>query len=252
MEHQNKFRIRVLSGVIFFLFLVIAGCLPPSTPTDEQEICPTTQSGTPEAKGGTPRLIVILVKEHPDYREYAYQAFDILLRVLPQVLEPSDRVVMLSMEQSDRDSALLFDSEVDYVEKPPSLEPPIAPPTVGSLPPPSAEPQGGYMESVATQDAIRYIEGTKVSATKAYFEYECKKEEWNEGNNEEWQKWNTKKQAAISKFIGEFSLAIEKNKIEGFNPSCYLPEEVEAASQYKQSDLEFKTSGSDSMDGFWQ
>jgi len=42
----------------------------------------------------------------------------------------------------------------------------------------------------------------------------------------------------------------EKNII--LNPSCYLPEEVEAASQYKQSDLEFKTSGSDSMDGFWQ
>jgi hypothetical protein len=35
------------------------------------------------------------------------------------------------------------------------------------------------------------------------------------------------------------------------NPSCDLPKEVDGASQHKQSDLEFKALGSDSMNGFW-
>ena len=35
------------------------------------------------------------------------------------------------------------------------------------------------------------------------------------------------------------------------NPSCYLPEEIEAASQNEQGKFEFKTSGSNGMDGFW-
>jgi len=221
MEHNKgkRFKIRVLTGIVLILFLIMAGCLSTPPPTEETEICPTSIGETPEPKGGTPRLIVILVKEHPDYREYAYQAFDILLRVLPQILEPSDRVIMLSMEQPNLNSALFFDDEVDFVERPPVLDPPIAPPPIGSLPPPSAEPQGGYMESVATQDANRYIEGTKISATKASFEYECAKEEWNQGNNEEWQKWNVKKQAAIVEFMNEFSIKVENNKAQGFHTS---------------------------------
>ncbi len=35
------------------------------------------------------------------------------------------------------------------------------------------------------------------------------------------------------------------------NLSCDLPKEIDAASEYKESDLDFKTSGSDSMNGFW-
>jgi hypothetical protein len=221
MQHNEgkRFKIKILAGTILALFLILSGCLRTSTTTEEIDVCPTSIGQNPEAKGGTPKLVVILVKEHPDYREYAYQAFDILLRVLPQVIEPSDRVVMLSMEQSNIDSAIFFDDEVEFVERPPVSEPPIAPPTVGSLPPPSAKPQGRYMESVATQDAIRYIEGTKVSATKAYFEYECGKVNWNRGNEEEWQKWNANKEAAILKFMNEFSARIEENKAQGFHTS---------------------------------
>ena len=35
------------------------------------------------------------------------------------------------------------------------------------------------------------------------------------------------------------------------NPSCYLPKEVEAASEYKKCDFDFKTFGSDGMNRFW-
>jgi hypothetical protein len=35
------------------------------------------------------------------------------------------------------------------------------------------------------------------------------------------------------------------------NPSCDLPKEIDATSEYKESDLDFKTSGGDSMNGFW-
>lgn len=236
-NHGKRFKIKALTGAILFLFLILAGCLSTPTPTEETKICPTSADNTPEPKGGTPRLIVILVKEHPDYKEFAYQAFDILNRVLPQILEPSDRVIMLSMEQPNRETALFFDGQVDFVEKPPVLNPPVAPPTIGSLPPPLEEPQGGYNEAVATQNTIRYIEGTKVSATKASFEYECEIEQWNQGNNEEWQKWNTKKQAAISKFMKEFSSKIEDNKAQGFHTSTsQVFEAVEIASTILNSE----------------
>jgi hypothetical protein len=33
-----------------------------------------------------------------------------------------------------------------------------------------------------------------------------------------------------------------------FNPSCYLPKEVDAASEYKKRNFDFKTFGSDGMD----
>lgn len=35
------------------------------------------------------------------------------------------------------------------------------------------------------------------------------------------------------------------------NPSCDLPKEVDGAGEHKQSDLEFKPFGSNSMNGFW-
>jgi short-subunit dehydrogenase len=35
------------------------------------------------------------------------------------------------------------------------------------------------------------------------------------------------------------------------NLSCYLPKEVEAASEHKERDFDFKTFGSDSMNRFW-
>jgi hypothetical protein len=45
---------------------------------------------------------------------------------------------------------------------------------------------------------------------------------------------------------------VEKTPALIINLSCHLPKEIEAASQYKQSDLDFKTSGGDGMNGFWQ
>ena len=35
------------------------------------------------------------------------------------------------------------------------------------------------------------------------------------------------------------------------NLSCDLPKEIDAASENEESDLDFKASGSDSMNGFW-
>jgi hypothetical protein len=37
-----------------------------------------------------------------------------------------------------------------------------------------------------------------------------------------------------------------------FNPNCHLPKEVEAASEYQQSNLDFKASGRDGMNRFGQ
>jgi hypothetical protein len=38
---------------------------------------------------------------------------------------------------------------------------------------------------------------------------------------------------------------------EVINPSCDLPKEVDGTSDDKESNFEFKTSGSDRMNGFW-
>lgn len=72
------------------------------------------------------------------------------------------------------------------------------------------------MESVATQDAIKFIEGTKVAATESAFEYECAMETWKQGNQELWQNWNNERHAAIQTFMNEFSSAVEANKVAGF------------------------------------
>ena len=117
IKKEKRFKIKVLFETTLIFFLILAGCLPTPTPSEQTRICPTTIDETPEAKVNTPKLIVILMKEHPEYRDYAYQAFDILLRVLPQVIEPGDRVIMLSTEQFNLSDAIFFDEEVDFVKR---------------------------------------------------------------------------------------------------------------------------------------
>jgi len=204
-------------AIIIFIILVVAGCTPAeSVPQVSRTDCPTYLVNTPESKGNTPKLIIILVKEDPSYRDYSYQAFDLLTDILPEVIEPGDRVIMLSTEHFTIENSVFLDAEVSFIEKPAISNSPTPPPTIGVLPSPTVTPEGDYMRAVATQNAIRYIQNTQTYATQAAFEYACAKEFWNRDNQELWEQWEAARQLAIASFMESFESGINNNKINGF------------------------------------
>lgn len=230
----NQFKIRS----VFFIFVLFVfgtlGCISSLFSAEQDRVCPTAVSESQEARKDGNKLIVVLIKEHPNYKDYAFQAFEILSRVLPQVLEPSDRVILMSMEETKLSDAVFFDDDVDFVEKPAIADPPIEPLPLGEivLPTPTALPQGGYMESVATNDAEKYIQGTQAAATQAFFEYGCEKEKWEQESQDSWHEWDEEKKEVISEFMGEFSAAVETNKNQGFTKeTSQMFEAVQLASQ---------------------
>lgn len=209
---------KIQFGVVLIILLVILiGCSSPPPTVSVERICPTTTQSVLVNHASDPsKLIVVLVKEHPNYKEYAQQAFDILLEVFPKLLEPGDRVIMMTMEDSSLSDAIFFDGEISPLQKPAIVNSPTPPPTIGPLPSPTALPQGGYMEAVATQDAIRYMQGTQVAATAMAFEYACAQEEWKQNGEQIWRDWQTKRLKSISEFTDTLSDSINTNVSQGF------------------------------------
>ncbi len=229
----------IFTLIIFFIVIVVlVSCSSPPPTVSIKRICPTTTPNALMNSVSDPsKLIVVLIKEHPDYREYAEQAFDILSRVLPEVLEPGDRVIMMTMEHNNLRESIFFDGEIQPLPKPVLVNSPTPPPTIGPLPSPTVLPKGGYMAAVATQDAIRYMQSTRVAATEIAFEYGCAQEEWKQNGEQAWQEWNAKRLASISEFMNKWNNSINANKSEGFQiEKRQVFESLKLASQLLESE----------------
>jgi hypothetical protein len=217
---DNQFKTKIVFSIIFLFFiLLIMGCASQQPIAKQVNICPTSSNETLDSKGDKPKLILILVKEHPNYLNYASQSFDILTRILPKVVEPNDRVIMMSMEEFDVGSAVFFDKKIDSIEKPSISNSPIPPPTIGSSQTAEDTPETVFGQAAAAQQIQADFKNTEVAATKAAFRYECDKQAWATSNDAAWQKWNSDKKKAISSFMTEFGKEMKLNKTNNFQIS---------------------------------
>ncbi len=211
--------ILICGFVICIAILLACGSQSTSLP---QIPCPTIENLS-ESATISPKLIVVLIKEIPNYQQFSYEALDILRETLPQVMEPGDRLIVLSMEQFTISDARILDIAIDNVEKPLTVDLLTPPQPIGPLPSPTTQPSGNLMQSIATQDAVKYIQQTAVAATQYAFNYDCVKQTLAVEENEQQANWRKRKEAAIKKFLNKVDEKINENKITGFTESRNIP-----------------------------
>lgn len=213
--NQRKMRTAIL--VILFLVIITSGCsfdngyqsvstnTPVSTPT--VRLCPPLSIETPAYLNRSSNLIVVLLDLDKDYKDYTSQALQIINSVIPEAIDPGDRLVLF------RTGMRTFEDSIVLSERTEAYFPPSIPstPTLIYIATPMPNLVGTTMPGIygiATENVIHAQQTAAVAtATESDFINDCAMDYWSMQFQSQATTWAPTRAAVVN----EFSYSIHRD-----------------------------------------